>query len=123
MSCFGTRRIKEPDKCVKVATTEALANAFIQPGKEKRVESLGEVVTVVKSTIGVQKDTVQSSLLTSLVLYARVLSRAGGCTPRNSTTMPRTSTFRTTVVDSELDVTKVEDSCNELACLGNVSLG
>ena len=123
MSCFGTRRIKEPDKCVKVAMTEALANAFIQPGKEKRVESLGEVITVVKSTIRVQKDMVQSSLSTSLVLYARVLSRADGCTPRNSTTMPRTSTFRTTVVNSELDVTEVEDSCDELACLGNVSLG
>ena len=54
----------------------------------------------------------QSSFLTSLVLYARVLSRAGGCTQRDLAMMPRifTGVNITTVVNSELDVAKVEDS-------------
>ena len=51
-----TRKIKEPDECVKVVTTEVLVDVFIQPGKEKRVESLGEVVMVIRSTIGVEED-------------------------------------------------------------------
>ena len=45
--------------------------------------------------------------------------------------MLRTSTFQTTAVfkdvtttvDGELDVAKVENDCNELACLSDTSLG
>ena len=97
---------------------------------KSKVKCPSEVVAIVRGTIGVEEDGAELFSM-SLVLYASVLSRAGGGTPRNSTTMLRASTFQTTAVfkdvtttvDGELDVAKVENDCNELACLSDTSLG
>ena len=53
---LGTRKIKEPNKCIKAVTIEALVDVFVQPSKKERIESLGKVITAVRSTIGVEKD-------------------------------------------------------------------
>ena len=122
-------KIKETDEGVKVIATEALIDVFVEPGKKKRIKGLGKFVTVVGGAIGVEEDSTEL-LLDELCLVSKSALECGrlytkelGNDAENIHVANDSCVQVTTTVDGELEITQVENGCDELAGLGNMALG
>ena len=56
---LGPGNIEETDECGKVVLAEPLIDMLVQPGKEKGVKSLGQIISIVRSPIWVEEDGAQ----------------------------------------------------------------
>lgn len=53
---LGHGNIEETNECGEVILAETLVDVFVQPGKEKRVKSFGQIIPIIRSSIWVEED-------------------------------------------------------------------